>query len=238
MRYSFGNNKLGKENVIVTSRPVGDTCPDTCEYLQSDECYAHKTEVRFTSARRASFVNLVTERNKIRAMLITADAEGKDVRFHERGEFLKDGVLDTEYVENIEWACQSVIDSDDFNLPAIWFFTHVYDERLSALSRFGISCYASVHTDADYQAAKSAGFTLFAWNDNRAEYTDAKPRSKVKQEVWRDTLPRLVVINNEKYVTCPEMVHTYHKVTCTKTKNTRACRLCVDGKANVIFPKH
>lgn len=232
-----GNNKLGKEKCIVVSRPVGTTCPPECEYL-NDGCYAEKTEIRFPSARRAAETNLITEKHKIRAMLISCEAEDKSLRWHERGEFLNaDGELDVDYIGNIEWACQSILDSG-FKMPSSWLFTHVYHNRIARLGRFGIAVYASVHTHEHRVAARSAGFRLFAWNDNRSEYTKAKPRATSQQEEWRDGLPKLVVIDEEKYIVCPEMKHTWHKVTCTKTKNTKACRLCVDGKGHVLFPKH
>lgn len=237
MKTANGNNKLGKEECLVVSRPVGTTCPQECEYL-NDGCYAEKTEVRFPSARRAAETNLITEKHKIRAMLMSCEADNKSLRWHERGEFLNaDGELDVEYIGNIEWACQSILDVG-FKLPASWLFTHVYHPRIAALGRFGIAVYASVHTHEHKAKAKAAGFRLFAWNDNRSEYTNAKPRSAKKQAAWRSDLPKLVVIDDTKYIVCPEMKHTYHRVTCTKTKNTKACRLCVDGKGHVLFPKH
>jgi len=231
-----GNNKLGKEECIVVSRPVGKTCPPECEYL-GNGCYAEKTEIRFTSARRAGEVNLITDKNKIRAMLISCEADNKALRWHERGEFLLDGELDTKYISDIEWACQSILDCG-MKLPASWLFTHVYHSRIAALSRFKVAVYASVHTAEHKATAIAAGFKLFAWNDNRSEYTKAKPRATSQQEEWRDGLPKLVVIDDDKYIVCPEMKHTWQEVTCTKTKNTKACRLCVDGKGHVLFPKH
>lgn len=232
-----GNNKLGKEECIVVSRPVGTTCPSECEYL-NDGCYAEKTEVRFPSARRAAETNLITEKHKIRAMLMSCEADDKSLRWHERGEFLNaDGELDAEYIGNIEWACQSILDAG-FKLPASWLFTHVYHERIAALGRFGIAVYASVHTAEHKTRAMAAGFKLFAWNDNRSEYTNAKPRASKQQAAWRNALPKSVSIDDTNYIVCPEMRKTYHEVTCTKTKNTKACRLCVDGKGHVLFPKH
>ena len=41
MKTAKGNDKLGKENCIVVSRPVGDTCPPSCEFLGS-RCYAEQ----------------------------------------------------------------------------------------------------------------------------------------------------------------------------------------------------
>ena len=33
MKTANGNDKLGKENCIVVSRAVGDTCPPDCDFL-------------------------------------------------------------------------------------------------------------------------------------------------------------------------------------------------------------
>ena len=42
MKVANGNDKLGK-GCLVVSRPVGDTCPSTCEFL-GNGCYAEQTE--------------------------------------------------------------------------------------------------------------------------------------------------------------------------------------------------
>jgi hypothetical protein len=42
MKTADGNDKLGK-GCIVVSRPVGDTCPSDCDYLNNG-CYAEHTE--------------------------------------------------------------------------------------------------------------------------------------------------------------------------------------------------
>ena len=43
MKTANGNDKLGKENCIVVSRPVGDTCPSDCDFL-GNGCYAEDLE--------------------------------------------------------------------------------------------------------------------------------------------------------------------------------------------------
>ena len=69
MKTAKGNDKLGKENCIVVSRPVGDTCPPSCEFL-GNGCYAEQLEKIYPGVRPAGMQNLITEKNKIRAMLI------------------------------------------------------------------------------------------------------------------------------------------------------------------------
>ena len=42
MKVANGNDKLGK-GCLVVSRPVGDTCPSSCDFL-GNGCYAEQTE--------------------------------------------------------------------------------------------------------------------------------------------------------------------------------------------------
>ena len=98
MKTAKGNDKLGKENCIVVSRPVGDTCPPTCDFL-GNGCYAEQLEKIYPGVRPAGMQNLITEKNKIRAMLVNAEKKGHDLRWHERGDFYKNGSeLDIEYL--------------------------------------------------------------------------------------------------------------------------------------------
>jgi hypothetical protein len=48
----------------------------------------------------------------------------------------------------------------------------------------------------------------------------------------------LVIIDDTKYVTCPEIRRGRGVVTCTPTKGSVSCDLCVRGLANVLFPAH
>jgi hypothetical protein len=83
MKTADGNDKLGK-GCIVVSRPVGDTCPPDCDYL-GNGCYAEATENQYKNARVAGFANVITEKNKIRAMILDAKRREKSIRWHERG---------------------------------------------------------------------------------------------------------------------------------------------------------
>jgi len=47
-----------------------------------------------------------------------------------------------------------------------------------------------------------------------------------------------VVLNGAKFVTCPEIRRGRATITCTGTKDSLECNLCVKGLANVLFPAH
>ena len=235
MKTANGNDKLGKENCIVVSRPVGDTCPSTCAFL-GNGCYAENLEKIYPGVRPAGMQNLITERGRIRSMMIMAESKDKAIRWHERGDFFINGELDHDYVDNIIWACESII-ADGGKLPEMWFYTHIYDSKLSGLSKY-MAAYASIHNSKDMADAKAAGFTLFAWCDSDEKIAPVRPRGKVKAQAWRDSLPKLVVLEDEKFVTCPEIRRGRGVVTCTPSKKSVACNLCVKGLANVLFPSH
>lgn len=234
-----GNAAIGTE-AFVTSRAVGDTCPPNCEFhpdredAKTDEkCYAHATEQRFPASRKNGLAGIVTQRNVIRAMLITAEAKGKSVRLHERGGFFKDGELDTEYLENLRWAMQSLV-AMDFQLPRIWAYTHAYDSRIvEAIGEF-VQLYASIHNANDMAQARAAGFTLFAWVDNAEQY---HPRKKRGQKRMSDA-PKKLTILGEDFLFCPKLRRGTDQVTCSGSKKSIACNACIDGLCNVYFALH
>ena len=236
MKVADGNAKLGSGCVVV-SRPVGDTCPSTCVYLDKD-CYALQTERQYKNAREAGFANVITEIGRIRAMIIDAIKRGKSIRWHERGDWFLDGKLDENYVNNVCVACESVINSG-YTLPDMWFYTHIYDARLvNKLSKY-MAVYASVHNNDDMNVAKAAGFKLFAWCDSDMKIAPKRPKRKgPKRDAWHKALPKLVVLSGETFITCPEIRKGRDFVTCTGNKNSIACKMCPTGKKNVLFPCH
>ena len=234
MKVANGNDKLGK-GCLVVSRPVGDTCPSDCDFLHNG-CYAENTEKIYPGVRPAGMQNLVTEKNRIRSMILDAIRRGKSIRWHERGDWFLDGVLDTEYVDNVTWACESIL-ADGTTLPDMWFYTHIYDSRLVSLEKY-MNVYASIHNDEDMGTALAQGFKLFAWCDSDQKIAPKRPRSKAKADAWRASLPKLVILNGTKFVTCPEIRRGRGVVTCTPTKGSVTCDLCVRGLANVLFPSH
>jgi len=87
--------------------------------------------------------------------------------------------------------------------------------------------------------AKAAGFTLFAWCDSDQAIAPKRPRRKgPKRDAWSKALPTLTVLAGEKFVTCPEIRKGRDFVTCTGTKDSVACNMCVNGRKNVLFPCH
>ena len=234
MKIAKGNEKLGT-GCFVVSRPVGDTCPSTCDFLNNG-CYAEITERIYPGVRPAGMVNIITEKNRIRAMILDAVKSGKSIRWHERGDWFKDGSLDVEYVENVTWACESIL-ADGLDLPDMWFYTHIYDNRLVKMEKY-MAVYASIHNADDRALAVAAGFKLFAWCDSDEKIAPKRPKRKAKADGWRDSLPKLVIIDGDKYITCPEIRRGRGVVTCTPTKGSLACELCVKGRGNVLFPSH
>lgn len=232
-----GNEKLG-EGAVVVSRAVGDSCPPSCAFL-GDGCYAENTEKIYKNSRAAGLVNMLTDVNLIRSMIVYAIKKVKDIRWHERGDWFKDGELDREYIDNVVEACEGLV-AQGHELPKMWFYTHIYDSYIvDSLSPY-CTVYASVHNIADKREAEAAGFKLFAWCDTDLNYAPKKPHPTAKKKVkeWQDNLPKLVVIDNERFITCPEIKRGRGKVSCSKSKNTVECRLCIDGLANVLFPNH
>ncbi len=230
MKFAKGNEKLGS-NCLVVSRPVGDTCPSSCEFLDNG-CYAQKTEVRFPNAREAGFTNLHTKWRAIRATIMTAIKQGKHIRFHERGDFGINDEVDVEYVDNIAFACETIL-QQGIALPVMWSYTHFYDRFLfEKLSPF-MSLYASVHNRRDYRLARKAGFRLFAYCDTRSKFPS-------RGKMGNPDAPKVATIYGETFHTCPEMRRGRHDqgVTCTGNAGTVTCDLCVKGLGNVLFLQH
>ena len=226
MIYAEGNAKLGS-NCFVVSRPVGDTCPSSCHFL-GNGCYAEFTEKRFPNARKAASNNLITEKNKIRALILLAIEKGKSIRIHERGDFGKNDEIDVEYVDNWQWALQSVLESG-FELPKIWTYTHFIEKILvDKLGKY-ISLYASVHNESQAKKAKKLGF-LLAYIDTDHKFTQKKGK-KIKPGI-----PNFVELGGNKFLVCPEQRKGRDLTTCTGGK-TRACKWCLNGKP-VAFIEH
>ncbi len=232
MKFAKGNEKLGT-GCLVVSRPVDDTCPDSCQFLHNG-CYAEATEKRFPNARTAGFENLHSDRTRIRVLIMTALKDGKTIRWHERGDFaiIENGqkVLDMEYVENIEAVCLQLL-KEGKSLPTMWAYTHIYDKRiLTRLSQF-ITVYASVHNAENMRDAKAAGFSKFAWCDTDEQFP-------AKGKGGNPDAPKLAILEGEKFITCPEMRRGRDVITCTGSKGTISCDLCVKGLSNVLFLHH
>jgi hypothetical protein len=224
MKYAVGNDKLGK-NCLIVSRPVGLTCPSDCFFLHNG-CYAEFTEKRFPNARKAAEQNIVVSYKDIIGVIEKAIEKNKSIRFNERGDLGLNDKPDLEYIGSIKKAIKE-LRKENKELPKMWVYSHFYDKAISSLSNYGIYVYASVHNKDDLIKAKKAGFKLFAW------CSDIK-RKKGSNE----SIPKLYVIENEKFITCPEQRRGRDEITCTGDKDSIACNLCVKGLANVLFLNH
>ena len=237
MEFAIGNAKLGTGCQVV-SRAVGDTCPPDCHFL-GNGCYAQSTENIFKGSRIVGLRNLITDRNRIRSMIMNSIKTNRSIRWHERGDFLLNGKLDNNYINHIVWACESIL-ADGHSLPDMWSYTHFYSPVIVRKLAKYMKLYASVHNSSQRAKAYKAGFRLFAWIDTDHQYTDRK-NAKAKNAVEVAlALPKMVVIDNDRYITCPEMRRGRQAggVTCTGNKNTLVCNLCVRGLANVLFVDH
>lgn len=222
MKIAKGNDKLGK-NCLIVSRPVGLTCPSSCYFL-GNGCYAEFTEKRFPNARKAGFVNLDVTADEVKEVIANAIKNELSIRIHERGDFLINDKPDTKYIKAWKDACKSFD-----KLPNIWTYTHGYYSDIAKLQNYGIRVYASIHNSADLKKAKRAGFKLFA-------NCTTIPRKKGGSL----DAPKLVILDEVKFVTCPEQRRGRSNggVTCTGSGESIKCDLCVRGLANVAFLEH
>jgi hypothetical protein len=184
---SQGNEKLGKQ-VVVVNRPVGDTCNPKCPLLNFG-CYAEKTENRFPTSRLVGLRNLGATVEEILEVIEFAVEKEKDIRGHERGDFLLDGKIDRHYLTSWKQAVRKAV-----TLPWIWFYTHSYSKMIADLHGGKVVMYASVHSEDDVKKAKAKGFKLFAWQIN-----DKKKKGGSRDYAAKVNLP---VIGNT--LVCPE----------------------------------
>jgi hypothetical protein len=147
-----------------------------------------------------------------------AKKEDKDVRIHERGDFYKNGKLDTKYLTAWKKALKIVKDG-----PWTWGYTHIYSKLIASLSNGKVSVYASVHSEADVKAAKRKGFKLFAYVLKDKKY---RPNGKKSNKDY-PTRVNIPILGDT--LVCPEQRLGKDKVTCEK------CRWCIEGKGNVAF---
>ena len=218
-----GNSKLGP-NISILSRAVGDSCPDSCLFLDNN-CYAQKTERRFNNARLAGLKNMkIADWQKIRAFLLDATKRGNDVRYNERGDMLKttkndSKILDIKYIKSIVKANESIIEEGN-KPPQQFLYSHVYKKEVAQLAKLGISVFASVTTIGDYKQAKSVGFTRFAWSTTLR-------KGKDKNKIW-------IAENGDVVPVCWEQLGQ------GKTKGTcGTCQYCINPKlGSIAFLNH
>lgn len=218
MYISKGNNKTGP--CLIVNRPVGDTCPNSCPLLNNG-CYRQNTERRWKNTRLSAFRNTNLLKKEALSVIQQAIKEGKPIRLHEGGEFLKTDklgrkILDRKYINAWRLAIRSTPKKDR---PNIWVYTHVYRREVSSLAKLGVHVYASVHNQQDISLAKKAGFKLFAFVSEVRKSAKDKPK-----------YTELPIIG--RTLVCPEQRMGYERVNCVK------CKWCVRGMGNVLFLKH
>lgn len=221
-----GNEKLGK-NCSVISRPVGDSCPSGCFFL-GNGCYAEFTEKRFPNARESAFNNMISDKNKIRSQIIwTMKNRCGKMRLHERGDFLNNDELDTQYLNDWLWALES-LDREGIRPEGLWTYTHVRDSRILKLEQYGVSVYASIHNRKQLRECKKLGFTKFALC------------SKIKKtKGGSKDAPTYITKYGIKWLVCPEQRLGRKKVTCAGGAGTTACGACVFGRyPYILFLEH
>ena len=227
---SNGNTKLGRG--LILSRTVGDTCCPTCPYLtgvgvpKHARCYAECTENRFRSARAAGERNRSPSVAALRAILRIAAAKRLPLRIHERGDFGngRRQAIDGRYVLAWERALDAYPD------VSVWTYTHIYHSRLSALSRRGVSIYASVHGQEHIQMASRAGFRRFALV---LPYRPAQARPQLRSMPVYDG-PRYARAHGRRWYVCPAQYAGQRatKLTCDR------CGYCIAGAGHVAFLTH
>ncbi len=118
-----GNTKTG---VPSTYRPVGQTCPADCPFLDGS-CYALHGHVNLQQ-QRATPSSLASLTSAAVAM-VTAVRAGTSARLHVSGDFaLPDGSLDLEYVFGLCEIAQLIRHLlDPTRGPLAWGYTHLHE---------------------------------------------------------------------------------------------------------------
>lgn len=211
-----GNEKLGNK-ISVFSRPVGDTCPDSCEFLDNG-CYAERIEYRFPNTRKAYLKNLkIADWQKLRAFLLEAKKKGNAVRLHANGDFIKTNtvgskILDRKYINDLTRAIKSIDEP-----PLIFAYTHVLKKEVANLQKVGVKIYASIDNTKAYREAKKVGFKLFAFSSNLRKNID-------KNKMYTTELGQEIPVCWEQW--------------CEKRSTCSTCMYCVKGIGNISFMKH
>jgi len=149
-----GNKKLGKK-IRTTYRPVGPSCPATCQHLKSGSCYADfgrtAMHARGSQATESDGERLVD--------WVSSMPKGRVVRHHVSGDIMRNGVIDDDYVDAIYRAHARRPD-----IPG-WGYTHAW-RMISPLKlnhdslTFNASCDSLEQVDEAIDAGWSATVTL------------------------------------------------------------------------------
>ncbi len=203
-----GNPKLGP-GAVGTTRPVGPTCPLTCQFHparpdpSAARCYATMGPTGIHQARASGM-----DGETARARLLTHYAAGiRLIRLNVAGDVVtRGGKLDREYLASLWEVAREMPDAQ------IWAYTHAWREfgpmDLAAVP-LNVALLASVDTLEELDTARDIGFTRFA----RVSYDES------------DRQPAEML--------CPIDRAKYHG---KKTAHTcQTCRLCWRPAASIVF---
>lgn len=206
-----GNSKLGPD-AVGTTRPVGPTCPLTCQFHPSRDyadnrararCYATMGPTGIQQTRAAGM-----DGETARARLLTHYANGiRLIRLNVAGDVVtQSGELDRDYLTALWDIAREMSDAQ------IWAYTHAWREfgplDLAAVPP-NVALLASVDTPEELETARDIGFTRFA----RVSYDESD----------RQPAEMLCPVDRAKY----RGAKTAH--TC------QTCRLCWRPNASIVF---
>lgn len=202
------NSKLGPA-AVGTTRPVGPTCPLTCQFHparpdpSAARCYATMGPTGIQQARANGM-----DGETARARLLAHYANGiRLIRLNVAGDVVtRSGELDREYLAALWDVAREMPDAQ------IWAYTHAWREfgPLDLAQVPGnVALLASVDTPEELETAQDLGFTRFA----RVSYDE------------NDRQPAEML--------CPVDRAKYHGAKTAHTCQT--CRLCWRPNANIVF---
>lgn len=202
------NSKLGPA-AVGTTRPVGPTCPISCQFHpdrpdpSAARCYAITGRTGIQQGRAQGM-----DGETARARLLTHYANGiRLIRLNVAGDVVaSDGRLDREYLASLWQVAREMPDAQ------IWAYTHAWREFGPvdlAMVPPNVALLASVDSPEELETAREIGFTRFA----RVSYSEG---DRQPQELF-------CPVDRAKHRGKP----TAH--TC------QTCRLCWRPHASIVF---
>lgn len=165
-------NQNAKTGCLGTYRPVGDTCPDTCQFLDNG-CYAQSGNVALHQ-RRAS-LELRNSLNSAALALALGAVKHEIVRLHVSGDFVTNSngskEIDIDYILGLIEICKFLNDSG-FSGILGYTYTHIPKDQFQPYKDM-LSDYISVMY-SDYLGA--GGAVVWPHEDRNLirQKTDAK----------------------------------------------------------------
>lgn len=160
-----GNDKLGP--VLTESRETGPTCPSTCPFRRSGQCYSIKGEryhpgpISGWRARdRARHLNRKGWRTSRARQWAKEALAGRPVRFLVHGDLMDPrgprGRIDREFLADVLRVARRIRNFRG------WGYSHAWKQlpprTLRHLRQAGITIFASCHSEPERKEATSRGF--------------------------------------------------------------------------------